>query len=109
MKKPSAFEQSASASPQGPENYVLRLYVTGMSPRSTAAIAALKQVCEEHLAGHYDLEVIDLYRDPARAQEAQIVASPTLVRQEPLPERRMVGDLSDQARVLTGLSGKAHR
>lgn len=90
--------------PPRPEQYVLRLYVAGMSPRSTAAVAAVKSVCEEHLAGRYDLEVIDLYRSPERAQPEQVVAAPTLVKHRPPPERRLVGNLSDLPRVLRGLS-----
>lgn len=90
--------------PDAPVHYVLKLFVTGMSPRSTAAVATVKAICEEHLAGRYDLEVVDLYRSPERAREEQVVAAPTLVRSNPLPERRLVGNLSDLPRVLRGLS-----
>ena len=106
MKKPSssteAFEQ-ALAQPPSREKHVLRLYVTGMTPRSTEAIARLKAVCEEHLAGHYELEVIDIYQQPALAKGEQIVATPTLIKKLPLPLRRLVGDLSNKERILLGL------
>jgi circadian clock protein KaiB len=85
------------------DHYSLTLYVTGMSQRSTDAVALVKSLCEEILAGHYDLDVIDIYRDPAAARDSQIVAAPTLVRTQPLPVRRLVGNLSDRARVLMGL------
>ncbi len=86
------------------ERYVLRLYVTGMTPRSSEAIAMVKSICQEHLEGRYDLEVIDLYLKPHLAREAQIVAMPTLVKKLPHPLRRLIGDLSDEDRVLVGLN-----
>jgi circadian clock protein KaiB len=85
------------------ERYVLRLYVTGLTPRSSQAITNLRALCEEHLAGRYDLAVIDLYRQPELAREAQVIAAPTLVKELPLPVRRLIGDLSDKQRVLVGL------
>jgi circadian clock protein KaiB len=95
------FERFA-AGRQG-ERYVLRLYVTGLTPRSTQAIASLRAVCEEHLAGRYDLEVIDLYQQPELARGQQLIAAPTLVKELPPPVRRLIGDLSDEQRVLVGL------
>jgi circadian clock protein KaiB len=86
------------------ERYVLRLYVTGMTSRSVQAISCLRAVCEEQLPGRYDLEVIDLYQQPERARGEQIIAAPTLVKMLPRPERRLIGDLSDRQRVLTGLN-----
>jgi circadian clock protein KaiB len=83
--------------------YVLRLYVTGMTPRSQKAIENIKEISEEHLAGRYDLEVIDIFQQPERAQEAQVVATPTLIKQLPLPLRKLIGDMSDKDRVLIGL------
>lgn len=83
--------------------YVLRLYVTGTTARSERAIANAKQLCETFLADRYNLEIVDIYQDPAAAREHQIVAAPTLVRVQPTPLRRLIGDLSDQARVLAGL------
>lgn len=87
----------------GPERYLLRLFVSGMTPRSTAAVARLKSICAKHLDGRCDLEVIDIYQQPALAGREQIVATPTLVRERPLPAHRLVGDLSDTPRVLAGL------
>lgn len=83
--------------------YVLRLYVSGATPRSAEAIANLNEICDEHLKGRVDLQVIDIYQQPELASEWQIVAVPTLIRQLPLPLRRLVGDLSRQERVLVGL------
>ena len=84
-------------------HYVLRLYVTGMTPRSTQALAAIRSLCDEHLAGRYDLEVIDIYQHPQRAVDDQVIAAPTLVKQLPAPLRRLVGDLSDTERVMSAL------
>lgn len=97
-----AFEKAVASSPPE-ERYVLRLYVTGMTPRSTEAFAAIKAICEERLQGRYDLEVIDIYQHPQLAINEQIIAVPTLVKQLPAPLRRLVGDLSDVERVLLGL------
>jgi circadian clock protein KaiB len=83
--------------------YVLRLFVTGTTPRSARAIANLRRVCEEHLQGEYDLEVVDIYQRPEMAKEHQIIAAPTLVRLLPLPLRKIIGDLADEERVLAGL------
>ena len=84
--------------------YLLRLFVTGMTPRSTQAIARIKAICEEYLGGRYDLEVIDIYQQPAVAKQEQIIATPTLIKKLPPPLRRLVGDLSDKRRVLLGLN-----
>lgn len=97
-----AFEKSLVKSPKR-EPYVLRLYVTGMTPRSTEAFARIKRICEEHLQGCYDLEVIDIYQNPQLAKDEQIIALPTLVKKLPLPLRRLIGNLSDEERVLLGL------
>jgi circadian clock protein KaiB len=86
-----------------PKQFVLRLYVTGLTPRSTQAIGTIKDICEEELKGRYDLEVIDLAKQPELAREADIVAAPTLIKQLPLPLRRLIGDLSNKERVLLGL------
>jgi circadian clock protein KaiB len=85
------------------ERYVLKLYVTGASPRSAQAVANIRSLCDEHLSGRYDLEVVDIYQQPAEASGAQIIAAPTLVKQFPALAKRMVGDLSNRARVLLGL------
>jgi circadian clock protein KaiB len=96
------FEQSVSQR-RSEEHYVLRLYVTGMTPRSTEAVASIKAICDEHLQGRYDLEVIDIYQHPQLAKDEQIIAVPTLIKKLPAPLRRFIGNLSDQERVLLGL------
>ena len=83
--------------------YVLRLYVSGMTPRSTEAINNLKAICDEHLKDRYELEVIDIYKQPEVTSTDQIIATPTLVKKLPLPLRRLVGTLSNEERVLVGL------
>ena len=90
-----------------PPCYVLRLYVTGSSPRSTRAIENIRRICDEHLEGRYDLEVIDVYQQPHLAKGEQIIAAPTLVKKLPTPLRRFIGDLSDESRVLLGLDLQA--
>ncbi len=95
------FEKALAGTPL--RHYVLRLYITGMTPRSTRAIENIKAICEEHLKGRYELEIIDIYQRPSLAQGEQIIAAPTLIKKLPLPLRRLVGDLSDTERVLLGL------
>lgn len=85
------------------EVWELRLYVAGQTPKSMAAFANLKTLCEEHLAGKYTIEVIDLLVNPTLARGDQIVAIPTLVRKLPEPIRKIIGDLSNTERVLVGL------
>jgi circadian clock protein KaiB len=85
------------------EIWYLRLYVAGQSPKSLRAFANLKTLCEEHLAGRYELEVIDLVEQPALARSDDILAIPTLVRRLPAPLRKIIGDLSNTERVLVGL------
>ena len=86
-----------------PGFWQLKLYVAGQTPRSLAAFANLKKICEEHLAGKYQIEVIDLIRSPQLAGGDQILAIPTLVRRLPVPLRKIIGDLSDTEKVLVGL------
>lgn len=102
ISRAGAFEKLATLAP-GEEPYVLRLYVAGMTPRSTEAFATVKAVCEEHLKGRFDLEVNDIYQHPALAKAERIVAVPTLVKESPAPLRRLTGNLSEEERVLTGL------
>ncbi|MEI8233196.1 MAG: circadian clock KaiB family protein [Verrucomicrobiota bacterium] len=83
--------------------FVLRLYVSGMTPRSTRAIDNIQRLCEEHLAGRYELQIIDIYQQPELAREQQIIAAPTLVKKLPLPLRKFVGEMSDPGRILLGL------
>ena len=85
------------------DRYVLRLYVTGQTPRSTRAVENLKRICEEYLEGRYDLEIIDLYQQPELARTQQLVVAPTLIKTLPEPVRKILGDLSDKERVLAGL------
>lgn len=96
------FERALQAGDRN-AHYVLRLYVAGSTARSAQAVATIRSLCEEHLAGRYDLEVVDLYQQPQAAVGEQIVAAPTLVKKLPAPVRRMVGNLSDRDRVLVGL------
>jgi circadian clock protein KaiB len=90
-------------SPTGQNQFVLRLYVTGTTARSTRAIANLREVCEQHLPDRYELQVVDVYQQPELAAREQLVAVPTLIKRLPLPLRRLVGDLSNRQRVLAGL------
>ena len=87
----------------GGNRYQLRLFVTGASPNSTRAILNLKEICEEHLKENYELEIIDVYQQPLIAQNEQIIALPLLIKKAPGIERRLIGDMSDRARVLRGL------
>jgi circadian clock protein KaiB len=84
-------------------HYRLRLFVTGATPRSSRAIQNIRAICEDHLQGRYDLQVVDIYQHPEHVKAEQIVVTPTLVKQTPLPVRKLIGDLSDTARVLLGL------
>ena len=97
------------AKPQGGAlaTYVLRLYVTGTSPRAQVAIANLRRICEQDLRGQYDLEIIDVLEHPEVAETEKILATPTLIKQLPPPLRRVIGDLSDKEKVLLGL--EVHR
>jgi circadian clock protein KaiB len=86
------------------EIYVLKLYIAGNTLRSLLAVANIRHICEESLQGRYDLQVIDIYRHPQFAKPEQIVVAPTLIRKQPKPERRIIGDLSNRKRVLSGLN-----
>jgi circadian clock protein KaiB len=88
---------------QGEPRYVLRLYITGMTPRAQEAIRNIKKICEQELKGRYELEVIDIYQQPELAKKEQIIAAPTLIRKLPLPLRRLVGDMSNKEKVIVGL------
>jgi circadian clock protein KaiB len=85
---------------------VLRLYVAGMTPRSSRAVQAVREFCDEYLDDKYDLEVVDIYRHPEQAREQQVVAAPTLVKSLPLPLRRLIGDMSSKDRILLSLDLK---
>jgi circadian clock protein KaiB len=86
------------------ESFLLRLFTTGTSPRSMRALRNLHEICEGNLKGHYRLEVIDIYQEPGRASESDIIAAPTLIKDQPLPARRLIGDLSDRPKVLLTLA-----
>src|SRR3989304_7338016 len=103
-RKPGlAGEVEQPGSPSRQVKYVLRLYISGSTSKSSLAIENIKRVCEQHLKGRYDLEVIDIYEHANLARDEQIVAVPTLIKRLPLPLRRLVGDMSDLAKVLVGL------
>jgi circadian clock protein KaiB len=104
--KTSIEEFEKAAAKQDRVKYVLRLYVTGMTPKSTLAIANVQKICEKHLAGRYELEVIDIYQQPKLAKGEQIIATPTLIKKLPLPLRRLIGDMSDTERFLVGIDLK---
>jgi len=95
--------REANPVPAAPADWDLRLYVAGATPKSAAAFRNLEQICEEHLAGRYHIEVIDLMNQPQLAQGDQILALPTLVRKSPVPIRKIIGTLSNTERVLIGL------
>lgn len=84
--------------------YLLKLFVTGKTPRAELAIANLRRICEEELQGRYELEIIDVVENPQLAEDEKILATPTLIKHLPLPLRRVIGDLSDKERVLLGLN-----
>lgn len=104
-KKPSdaARAMEAALAEKAKEKYVLRLYVTGMTPMSTAAIMNIKKICEENLKGRYELDVVDIYQQPVLAKDEQILAAPTLIKKLPLPIRRFIGDMANKERILLGL------
>ncbi len=108
MKKKRAAAATAgklekAAVRQSKQKYVLRLYVAGINPRSSAAIRTITEICDLHLNGRYDLETIDIYQQPTLAKGEQIIAVPTLVKKLPVPLRRFIGNLADKERILVGL------
>jgi len=100
----AAFEGAAERARA--ERYVLRLYIAGTTPASSLAVETLHDICEEHLHGRYELEVVDVFQQPLLAKDEQIIAVPTLIKRLPAPLRRIVGDLSNEHRVLVGLDLK---
>ena len=99
IEVPEELEEEGSVAPR----YVLRLYVTGKTPNSVRAIARIKEVCEECLPGQYQLQVVDIYQQPALAEGDRILVAPTLVRRSPGPLRRLIGNLYDRDRLLACL------
>ncbi|HLN20983.1 MAG TPA: circadian clock KaiB family protein [Bacteroidales bacterium] len=105
-RKPVAKARVAAERKSTNEKYLLKLYVTGSTSNSVKAISNIKEICDNYLEGRYDLQIIDLYKDPALASGEQIIAAPTLIRKLPLPLRRIIGDLSATEKVLAGLEIK---
>ena len=103
LQEPQSLEELAASSAGNPEVWELRLYVAGRTPKSLAAMENLKALCEEHLRGKYQIEIVDLMVHPQLAKGDQIVAIPTLVRKLPQPIRKVIGDLSNTERALVGL------
>jgi len=102
-------DRAATPEPSADRAYRLRLYVAGQTPKSMLALRNLKQICEEHLLGRYEIEVIDLLENPQLAKGDQILALPTLVRRLPEPIKKIIGDLSNKERVLVGLDLQERR
>ncbi len=90
--------------PESNEYFVLRLYIAGLSPRSTLAVERIQRICDLYLAGRYELTVIDLFVNPEMARQAQIVVAPTLIKQSPSPKRLFIGDMSDEKKIFLGLN-----
>jgi circadian clock protein KaiB len=104
--KTSTEEFEKAAARRDRAKYVFCLYVAGMTPKSTLAIANVKRICDGHLAGRHELNVVDIYQQPQLAKGEQIIAAPTLIKKLPLPIRRLIGDMSDTARFLAGIDLK---
>ena len=104
--KSSKEEFDLTTAEMNKSKYILRLYVTGTTTRSVLALTNLKKICEDYLEGRYVLEVIDLYQKPFLAKDEQIIAAPTLIKKLPLPFRRIIGDMSNEEKVLVGLDLK---
>ena len=105
--KTSTEEFEKAAATQDRAKYVLRLYVTGMTPKSTQAIANVQKLCETYLEGRYELNVIDIYQQPKLAKGEQIIATPTLIKKLPKPLRKIIGDMSDTERFLVSINLKS--
>jgi circadian clock protein KaiB len=103
FRSPIAAALEEAATQQSMQHYELRLYVAGMTPRSTRAIQNIRNICEKHLHGRYNLQVVDIYQQPVLAKGEQIVAAPTLIKKLPLPLRRFIGDMSSAERILVGM------
>ena len=99
----SAVRKKPAARRRAKAKYTLRLYVTGTTGKSVRAIQNVRRICEEHLKGLYELEVVDIYKNLPLARGDQIIAAPTLIKRLPAPLRRLIGDMSDEQRVLVGL------
>jgi circadian clock protein KaiB len=107
MKKKSGLDEFEDGLRNaGKEVYVLKLYITGMTPNSQRAVENIKNICEQYLKGRYELEIIDIYQQPALAQQEQIIAAPTLVKSLPAPIRKLIGDMSNKEKIIIGLNLK---
>ena len=102
-KIPKKIKVNVGVGGPGGEKYILRLFVTGILPNSARAVVNIKAICEKYLKDRYELEIIDIYQQPALARTEQIIAIPVLIKKFPLPEVRLIGDLSDTENVLKGL------
>lgn len=105
--KTSTEEFENAVAKQNSATYVFRLYVTGMTTKSTQAISNVRKLCEKHLAGRFELKVIDIYQQPALAKGEQIIATPTLIKELPPPLRKIIGDMSDTEKFLVGIDLKS--
>lgn len=108
-KIPSAAGTRKRAGKKAITRYALRLYITGQTPRSRQSVENLRALCDKYIPGQFDLEVVDIYQQPAMAAAGQVIAAPTLIKSMPLPLRRLVGDFSDQNRVILGLDIQLNR
>jgi circadian clock protein KaiB len=102
-RKRAASGTQKKAAKRSGSRYALRLYITGQTPRSLQSVENLRALCDKYIPNKFDLEVVDIYQQPAMAAAGQIIAAPTLIKSMPLPLRRLVGDFSDQNRVILGL------
>jgi len=96
-----------AAREQAQTTYVLRLFVAGITPKSERAIRLVKEICEEHLKGRYELEIIDVYQQPGAVKDEQVIVAPTLVKKLPLPLRQLIGDMANKEKVLVGLDRRS--
>ena len=104
MTTPAYSDPASIRAQRSDERYILKLYITGLTSRSSRAIENVRAFCQKHLHGRYDLQVIDVYQQPALASSEQLLAVPTLIKKLPLPLRRLIGDMSDESRILAGLN-----
>ncbi len=100
------FEKLLVKQASGDGRYSLRLYITGTTERSNEAVTNIRQLCDKYLPGRYELEVVDIYQQPGKAADAQIIAAPTLIKQLPAPIKRLIGNLSDAEKIIVGLDLK---
>ena len=108
-KLPATEAMEQALDRQGTEKYVLKLYITGMTPRSQKALRNIKKIMSENLGDNYELEVVDIYQQPMLAKDDQIIAVPTLIKKLPVPLRRLIGDLSQEDRIVLGLDLKTRK